>query len=792
VALFQPNAEPASLLELFLQRHSSLLRSAESLTHDRREAEDLLQDAFVRLLLAQPDVTQIENVDAYLRTTVRNLQMTRVRRRHLLPETTLSIVDYDSAGFALTALSHALPLQARDALRAVCRFACARRHTSKTGSIFLLHFFHEYVPAEIASIARLRRQSVDTGLTRGRAEVRAYLDDPAAAAAAVGLSDVPELRIEPSDAAGVDYIARLRSAIFELRHRQCYEPQFLARLYADDGEQIPTEVLGQLVTCPVCLDAVNRLTSLPVSIDRHPFDPPRATSARRFLSGKGSERRICERAAQHQVRVVRAHRPRLLRVLVNGFQVGSHDVTGELTRSTHVLSSTDAPHIVEVCSEQGVYLATLQLNQVPDAAVLQQCVTVLDEGRRLEIGVTFDAPRPTLRLTYSQPVEACAPEEEEAGELPRVVQSASARRLFMWPLLVGRYAGWALALTVGAWLFFFTPGVTVSAAERVRQAIVDVWQRWFDDSRALSPTQRLLRVRTDIVLPATDTIAKPPAIRTRAPGLSDAALARLEVDSLIALQRLDALAGQRIQVARTNSDVTVSGIVEDVSEADLVAALRAVTNGRALAITLQTPAAVAAVPPSRATARAVVQAMPADTNAIPAAADIYGYLIASSFAGDPGAETRRLANQGLRLSRAALLEGLALERLAERYDEVTGAVAGVDMTMKWRELLSTQAAKVRGAVAQLRAQLAPVFAPSARSSSDHSPSSNVSDADTRVLRDARQIGGALVNTDRDIRAALAVAAVPATTTDVKSDAFWERLVSLERSLTRLITQLATP
>jgi DNA-directed RNA polymerase specialized sigma24 family protein len=161
----------------------------------------------VRLLMAPPDISHVENVDAYLFAALRNLHTTRTRRRLLRPEAQLSIVDFDSANFALEALAQTSSLHARDALRTACRFACARRFTSKTASLFIVHFFHGYVRSEIEAIANLRRVSVDTGLTRGRVEIRAYLDDPDAALRAIGLDTIPDLRVEAGRAGeGDDYL----------------------------------------------------------------------------------------------------------------------------------------------------------------------------------------------------------------------------------------------------------------------------------------------------------------------------------------------------------------------------------------------------------------------------------------------------------------------------------------------------------------------------------------------------------------------------------------------------------
>ena len=179
MALLRPFPQPKSLEDAFLERYDVLLRAALAITGGRREAEDLVQDAFVRLMLSPPDLEAIVHLDAYLRTVLRNLHTARLRRRASSAEAPLSIADFDAAPFAARAVTPSQWTQARHDVAAACRYACTRRLTSKTGSVFLLRFVHEFVPSDIALITRLTRATVDVTLDRARAEVKTYLERPA-------------------------------------------------------------------------------------------------------------------------------------------------------------------------------------------------------------------------------------------------------------------------------------------------------------------------------------------------------------------------------------------------------------------------------------------------------------------------------------------------------------------------------------------------------------------------------------------------------------------------------------
>src|SRR6185503_16610162 len=53
-----------------------------------------------------------------------------------------------------------------------------RKQTSKSGSLFLLRFFHGYYPSEIARLAGIKRVAVDSCLRPARTEAKLYLQNP--------------------------------------------------------------------------------------------------------------------------------------------------------------------------------------------------------------------------------------------------------------------------------------------------------------------------------------------------------------------------------------------------------------------------------------------------------------------------------------------------------------------------------------------------------------------------------------------------------------------------------------
>ncbi len=75
----------ARVLALYDNEHASLVRLARLLVGDPEAAEDLVQDAFVRLYRARPALREPHAASAYLRTTVVRRARRRGRRRPATP-----------------------------------------------------------------------------------------------------------------------------------------------------------------------------------------------------------------------------------------------------------------------------------------------------------------------------------------------------------------------------------------------------------------------------------------------------------------------------------------------------------------------------------------------------------------------------------------------------------------------------------------------------------------------------------------------------------------------------------
>jgi len=129
--------------QLFTERYESLLAWAMRLTNQQRDAaEDLVQDAFVQFVLGRTRLEEIENIDGYLRRMLRYMHVSRLSRsaQHL-HETALSVADYDSCRLGWTAIEPPRRMQAFEELHQICAYACARKESSRAGSVLILRFF---------------------------------------------------------------------------------------------------------------------------------------------------------------------------------------------------------------------------------------------------------------------------------------------------------------------------------------------------------------------------------------------------------------------------------------------------------------------------------------------------------------------------------------------------------------------------------------------------------------------------------------------------------------------------
>jgi RNA polymerase sigma factor (sigma-70 family) len=158
----------ALLATMFRQEGPSLVRLARIFTDDRNAAEDLVQEAFIRLYRSAHKVRDRARLPAYLRSIVLNLARDHNRRGllSLRHQQTARIIDEESPdeqifrsesqARVIESLGHLSPRQ-RDCL--------------------VLRFFMELSEREIADTLNISPNSVKTHTRRGMAALEKMLED---------------------------------------------------------------------------------------------------------------------------------------------------------------------------------------------------------------------------------------------------------------------------------------------------------------------------------------------------------------------------------------------------------------------------------------------------------------------------------------------------------------------------------------------------------------------------------------------------------------------------------------
>ena len=258
--------------QLFTERYESLLVWALRLTNQQREsAEDLVQDAFVQFMLGRTRLEEIENIDGYLRRMLRYIHLARVSRSaQLVHEAALSVADYDT----WTAIEPQRRMQAAEELYQICVYACARKETSRVGSVLILRFFYDYLPIEIARILNTTRHCVDQWQSLARSEAKLFMNEPRRQpfVEVKGAYERQPIKYLKSDC---DLMLALRRMIFESCQGECLSQEQFEEVYASgNAVALTATTLAHVVSCPKCLDAVNSLLGLPLLPEHYTTEPP--------------------------------------------------------------------------------------------------------------------------------------------------------------------------------------------------------------------------------------------------------------------------------------------------------------------------------------------------------------------------------------------------------------------------------------------------------------------------------------------------------------------------------------
>ncbi len=431
--LWKTSQQPLSHEDIFAARYERLLRWALRLTNnDRQEAEDLLHDAFIDFSLGQADLTAIENIDGYLRTVLRNIHLSAVRKASRHPTQPLLLVDYDSVKIGLRAVEPHLRLQLQDELRAICQYAYLRKESSKAGSVLILRFFHDYYPSEVARVMRSSSRAVSEWLRIARTETKTYLEAPIRLNF-ISRHPAPALMPQIDFArAGDDLSRELRRALFRLPHAgSCLARQQLQELYrAEQGAAIDCRTLSQIATCRRCLDAVNAFQGLPLLSERYleesgRRDQPPTDGWGGGSAGGGDDARATGKGKsmlkfQRRAKEVFEHRPEELYISANGLFLVSQKISAGRAEQTLNVNIDEEIGFIEVLSEQSLRLLLLNVEPPPSGSGEQAKIVRLSDGRELTATLRFSASQPTLHVVYDDPVcyAGATPEREFVTEEP--------------------------------------------------------------------------------------------------------------------------------------------------------------------------------------------------------------------------------------------------------------------------------------------------------------------------------------------------------------------------------------
>jgi RNA polymerase sigma-70 factor (sigma-E family) len=147
-------------------RGPALLRLAYTLTGNRSDAEDVVQDALARALPRWERISRVDNVDAYVRRMVVNAHTSwwRKWRRRESPAAEVVLPPADEGG--------GVPPDERRAIW----LACGRLPEAQRTAI-VLRYYEQLEYAEIAALTGVREGSVRSRVSRGLEVLRRELGE---------------------------------------------------------------------------------------------------------------------------------------------------------------------------------------------------------------------------------------------------------------------------------------------------------------------------------------------------------------------------------------------------------------------------------------------------------------------------------------------------------------------------------------------------------------------------------------------------------------------------------------
>jgi DNA-directed RNA polymerase specialized sigma24 family protein len=448
---------PANTVERVLCRYyDRLVEWGRVLTRgDQAVAEEIVQDLCLHLTIAQPDLSAVRDLDAYLFICLRNMytsSLAKVSRERLR---VIQVEDYDSVDSAVSTMSSE-SVDVQNQLLRICTYAVWRKYSSKSASHFILHFLLGYRRSDVARLARLPIAAIYNKVKEFRSELREHLSS--VGRVRILSSDAPpEPQFLPTQVNTETLFGEMRSLVFDKEGSGCPPESALLEPYKRSGAApVSCSELAHLAGCQHCLALVERL--LRFADHEGPLDGTGAGEipVRTHTAGFNTMMRTVRRRREQLLE----RRPDVLAIAVNGRVVAFHKVESAHNSLSSRIDSTSAVQFVEVFDEFGDRLAYLPLNEDPMLARSQEFSqrVFLSDGRRLRLMIRFDGLGTHVEVEYLDPAlvagagweDGAANEPAKWRELPRLGW------LHRWRFTQWAVAGLACllaALAVGAGVY---------------------------------------------------------------------------------------------------------------------------------------------------------------------------------------------------------------------------------------------------------------------------------------------------------------------------------------------------
>jgi RNA polymerase sigma-70 factor (ECF subfamily) len=168
-----------------VQYIDGLFSYALMLTRNRAEAEDLLQETYVRAIQAMDRLREDSNLKSWLFTILRNIWLNQLRKRKTVPQFVEMDGDGNTAAGPLGTARNSHDILVSNEVAERVRSAI-RNLPTDFREIILLREFEELSYQEIATVLGCPAGTVMSRLGRARAKLRTLLADEIAIAQSTG------------------------------------------------------------------------------------------------------------------------------------------------------------------------------------------------------------------------------------------------------------------------------------------------------------------------------------------------------------------------------------------------------------------------------------------------------------------------------------------------------------------------------------------------------------------------------------------------------------------------------